>query len=355
LVKARNDTTGLIEYSSRDATETLQYALSALMNGGKILLRQGTYTLSRSLVSNTSNGVELYGEGNLTVLRLADSVNRSLITLQSVRDWHIHDLQLDGNKTNQAPNSTKSNAIAAWNCTNILVERIYVHDCRNYGLTFSMCTGSKMLNNYVNDSGANGITIDDQGGGGGNVVQGNVVDGASDVGITAWAGKDLLIEDNQVMNIDNNDSPYGANTHIGMMAEGSTLGCTRVTYKGNIVKACAASGFSSFPGANAINTDISVESNQISNCGKCGAYFGRSTGSRAQNNIILSCSLDGISLGENANNNTIASNQVSGCRTGVSIDTPKAVNNLVASNKLAGNTVAIKDLGTGTTISDNTT
>jgi parallel beta-helix repeat protein len=355
LVKARKDTTDLIEYASQDATETIQYAIGALTNGGKILLEQGSYVLSGSLKSNGISGIELCGEGDLTVLSLANSLNQPVVSIISVNNWHVHDLQIDGNKANQATTSDKSYGILVWNCTNILIERNYIHDCKTFGIGFSASRDSKILNNHVNESGANGITIDNGTGGGNIVVQGNIVDGASDVGITAWVGKDLLVADNQIMNIDNNDSPFGGNTHLGMMAEGtSTLGSTGCTYSGNTVTNCAASGFSSLPGANAVNTNISVEDNQISNC-KSGIAFSRTTGSYAQDNTISSCSLDGIVLLGSSSDNTINSNQVSGCKTGINIASPTDMNDTVVSNKLSGNTVALIDNGTGTVKSDNIT
>lgn len=356
LIKALNNTTGKIDYSSQDATQVIQYAIGAAPNGGSIMIKRGTYPLSSSLKSNGVNGIELCGEGNLTVLRLANSVNRPVISITSVNNWHVHDLQIDGNKTSQASNSQSAYGIQTWNCTNIVIENCYVHDCMTFGIGMSKGSNSSVLNNHVNNSGANGITIDNQEGGGGITVQGNVVDGASDVGITAWVGSNLLIANNQVMNINHNDSPFGGNTHLGMMAEGtSTVGSTGVTYSGNIVTACAASGFSSCPGANAFNTNITLQGNQISNCGKCGAYFGRTTGSIAQNNTISNCSLDGILLGDSSSNDAISGNQVSKCKSGVNVAGPNAKNDTVTSNTLTGNGVALIDNGTGTVKTGNIT
>jgi parallel beta-helix repeat protein len=158
------------------------------------------------------------------------------------------------------------------------------------------------------------------------------------------------------MNITHGDSPFGGNTHLGMMAEGtSTLGSTNVTYRGNIVKYCAASGFSSCPGANAVNSQISLQGNNISNCGHSGAYFGLTTNSSAKNNTISSCTGDGITLGQNATSNTISGNTVSGCKIGVDVSTSSAKNNTVTSNTLTGNGVALVNNGTGTVISGNIT
>jgi parallel beta-helix repeat protein len=310
LVDALNNMTNQVDYSNQDATKVIQYAIGALRNGGRIKIEKGTYTLSSSIMSTGTSGIEIFGAGNSTVLRLANSVNDKVIRLTSVKDWHIHDLQIDGNKANQASTSQSSHGISAWNCTNVIVERNYVHDCRTFGIAISDCADSQILNNYVKESGANGITIDNEGGGGGIVVQGNVVDGGSDVGITAWAGKDLLIADNQIMNIDNNDSPFGGNGHLGMMAEGtSTLGCTRVTYKGNTVTDCAGSGFSSCPGATAVNTDIVVENNQINNCGR-GVCIERTNGLLLKGNLIDTTNGKGIAVSSPATGVQIVGNKL---------------------------------------------
>jgi parallel beta-helix repeat protein len=310
LVKARNESTKLIEHANQDATQVIQYAIGALSNGGKIMIQRGTYTLSSSLQSNGINGIELYGEGNLTVLRLANAVNDSVIHLSGVKDWHVHDLQVDGNKVAQSSTSQSCCGISAWNCTNIVLERNYVHDCRTFGIEMSYGSNSKVLNNYVTNSGANGITIDNEEGGGGITVQGNVVDGASDVGITAWVGSGLLIAGNQIMNVMNKDSPFGSNSGVGMMAEGTdTLGSTGVTYSGNTVTNCVGPGFSSVPGANAFNTDISVENNQISNCGR-GVYVERTNGLGLQGNLIDTISDRGIVVDSGASGVQIVSNQL---------------------------------------------
>jgi parallel beta-helix repeat protein len=182
LVKALNNTTGNIDYSNQNATQVIQYAINALPKGGKIVINGGTYVLSSSLQSNGISGIELCGQGNATVLRLANSVNHPVLAISSVNNWHVHDLQIDGNKANQASTSQSSYGIATWKCANIVIENCYVHDCRTFGIGMSYGTNSTIQNNEVDNSGANGITIDNQEGGGGITVQGNVVNGASDVG-----------------------------------------------------------------------------------------------------------------------------------------------------------------------------
>jgi parallel beta-helix repeat protein len=308
LAKARNDITGTIDYSSQDATSVILHVIGALGNGGRILLRAGTYIIAQSLIINGPNGVELYGEGDSTILRLANDVNERVIHLQSVKDWYIHDLQVDGNKANQATSSQKSHGISAWNCMNIAIERTYVHDCRTFGIHLSATGNSKVLNNHVSQCSANGITIDNEGGGQSILVQGNTVDGASDVGITTWHGVDVVVNNNSVSNVNLNESPFGENSHVGIMQE---QGSQHVTVSTNRVNNCLGNGLStSISPAQQMNTDIQLLDNRISNCGK-GVYVEGTDRLLVKGNVIDTTSDRGISVDSPADVVQIVNNQLS--------------------------------------------
>jgi len=96
-------------------------------------------------------------------------------------------------------------------------------------------------NNTLLNSNANGISISNsvnnsaKGRGSGHQVLNNVVNGASDVGISVWEGIGTLVHGNTVENITMNVSPYMQNTHDGIIFEGAGP-CTNVTFSNNTIR-----------------------------------------------------------------------------------------------------------------------
>jgi len=268
LIKARNGSTNAIDYSNADAAHVIQYAINAMTSGGKIMLQAGTYLISTGLLSNGVNGIEMYGEGDSTVLRLANTVNSPVLYLESVKDWYIHHMQIDGNKSSQSPTSKNSDGINAYLCSNLVLDSNYVHDCRTHGLRIGAGTDCKILNNRVLNSGANGITVANGDGGARTLVQGNTVNGASDVGISTWTGIDVTIANNTVMNVTANESPYallgipGCNSHVGIMQEESSQ---RISVNNNYIQNCE-NGLSNAPSPGQLNTDVTWQGNQVYDC-----------------------------------------------------------------------------------------
>jgi len=308
-----------------DAYELITQALVA--GERKVYLPSGNYSVSKSILVNMPN-VEIYGDGkDATVLRLNDNVLADALYFQrGANGFYVHDLQLDGNKLNQlsfpgAGGSININGIDAWNCSNGIVENCFIHDSRVFGIAFGLCSNCKVLNNLVQNSDANGITISNQHGGSGNLVQGNVVDGASDVGITGWDAVDYTVQQNIVKNVTLSTSPFGNNSHIGILAEGSPngTGSKNCTYSENTVSNVLGSGMYSSP-ANATNSpsnqneDIVFESNTIQNCGM-GITVNHTIGFTGTSNLI-----DGITnvrgwaiqVGPDASSVVFTGNQLEG-------------------------------------------
>jgi parallel beta-helix repeat protein len=327
FVKAQNNN-GVIDYSGLDAAQVIQSAINALTNGGKIMLQAGTYTISGGLVSKGTSGIELYGQGGSTVLRLADNTNNEVIYLESVNNWNIHDLQIDGNKANQAANAQYAHGIYGYLCTNLVLENNLVHDCRTTGLVVGAGTGCQVLNNRVLNSGANGITIGNADGGGNTLVQGSTINGASDVGISTCEGIDVIISSNTVTNVTANESPFGGNDHVGIMQEYSSQ---KITVSNNIVTGCDE-GLSNAPVPGYFNTDVTWQANQISNCGK-GMYVNNSAGTVISANQISNTTVKGIYVDSQASNVQITGNSLQdiGCNSAIEA----AANSLL----ITGNTI----------------
>jgi hypothetical protein len=261
LVKAQNSVTGAIEYSSSDAATVIQKTINATGQGGGIILRKGTYILSSTLQSNKANGIEFCGEGYSTVLHLANAVNNRVIQVSSVKDWNIHDLQIDGNRMNQSQDSgapaTNCYGLSAWAVTGLTVQNCFIHDCRDFGINMAFSSNVRILNNYVQNCDANGITVGNQEGGSGTLVSGNTVDGASDVGITGWYADGYTAENNIVRNVNLSRSPWGNQSHVGMMVEYASR---NAQYRNNSIENCGT-GLSASGG-----TGIIFDNNRIQNC-----------------------------------------------------------------------------------------
>jgi hypothetical protein len=84
--------------------------LSSASCGG-VLRTSGTSTISNSII--LKSGVNLFGEGDATVLWLANGVSKAVISTNSgtmsatVRNFTVHDLKIDGNKANNSTNDSK--------------------------------------------------------------------------------------------------------------------------------------------------------------------------------------------------------------------------------------------------------
>jgi len=110
VVKARNGSTGVIDYAGPDAQTVLQQTINALGTGGLIILRRGTYNLARTLTLKP--GVSLLGEGSdssfqeivtipVTRLLWTGLVGGTIVQTDAGSPWtgSIRDLVIDGNWT----------------------------------------------------------------------------------------------------------------------------------------------------------------------------------------------------------------------------------------------------------------
>src|SRR5208283_1095852 len=238
MIKARNGTTGKIDHSGTDATTIINDAISAVTNGGKVLIKAGTYTLTAKLAPTTSN-IELCGEGFASILKLGNSVNDRNLYLAGVSNWHIHDLAFDGNRTNQDstadPNAQNCFVIQCGSCDNIVVEKCYVHDARNMGIQCFTCTNIRISDNYVMNCDSNGIQIQNTSGGSNSIVEHNIVNGTSDVGIGTVDAIECVISDNEAYNPSLGLSAYGVNSSWGIALEALSSGNIRIGIEGNTV------------------------------------------------------------------------------------------------------------------------
>lgn len=89
---AKNGNTGAIDYSRSKASQVIQNASDALTNGGKIFLREASYTIDAQLSLSTK--VILEGEGMSTEL-ISNTGNTSALSLNKYSELRNIHLKLD--------------------------------------------------------------------------------------------------------------------------------------------------------------------------------------------------------------------------------------------------------------------
>jgi len=233
--------------TNTDAYQIITQALAAGQT--KIHLPAGNYSVSKEIDVRVPN-VEIFGDGqNATILRLNDNVyggsNRNpkpahVLNFLQADDFYVHDLQIDGNAAGNPFQGNPTTAytmagVHSWNSSNGTVINCLIHDCRTIGVQIEVGSNCVVQGNSIINSNANGISISNAGNhGSGHQVLNNVVNGASDVGISAWEAVGTLVQGNNVQNITLNLSPYLLNTHVGLFAEGQTP-CANITFSNNTV------------------------------------------------------------------------------------------------------------------------
>jgi len=124
-----------------------------------------------------------------------------------------------------------------WDSNNDVIERTYIHDEKTYGI---QATGQniKILDNAVVNSNANGIILY---GGSDYLVEGNTVDGSSDVGISISGQSstvtisNVLCTDNTILNTILDVSPYGVNSGDGIITGDNGIAGGNITISNNYI------------------------------------------------------------------------------------------------------------------------
>ena len=289
---AENCATGVIAYSGA-LPETVINDAIAQSSGGSVYIEPGTYTFTTLPVAGTGaigsssvSNVELYGAGNSTILQAGTNLNGAVIALWGPSGWFIHDLQVNGNAASQSANGaglplSGISLTGPSSSNNDVVEHCYIHDAKTYGIGIGPGSNEQVLDNWVQNSWANGIIV---GGGGGNdLVEGNIVDGASDVGISISGSNNagnppitnVLVTGNTVLNINMHISPFGQNTGAGLYA-GDNGYAQNVTFSNNYVST-GTYGIVSDPYTES-NSAITISGNTVVGFTKNGVYAEETNG-----------------------------------------------------------------------------
>jgi hypothetical protein len=325
--------TGAILVQSAVSEAVINDAIGNMTNGGKLFIKAGTYTLTTTpinlggglvaAIGTTSIGatavsdIELYGEGNATILNAATNMNGAVIGVYGANNWYIHDLQINGNRAHQSDSGNSFPylvGIFLFNSNNDMIEHCYVHDNKTYGISVTGNLDS-ILNNYVVNNNANGILVY---GGSDYLIQNNTIDGSSDVGISISGGQPSYISQvictgNIVKNANLDVSPWGLNTGIGILV-GDNGPASNVTVSDNQIYNTKI-GIGSAPGAGGPNIDVLVSNNQVSTATGDGVYAVTTTSLTIQNNIFDNIGLStgfgyGIWSDSSLSNVTIAGTRI---------------------------------------------
>ena len=349
-------------------------AIGNLTSGGSIFVRAGTYTFttcpislvggSPSLVAgscaaigttNVSN-IELRGEGNATILTLGTNVNGIVIGVNGPGGWYVHDLQVNGNRANQNGAGTDPEFDGIYLIGNDeSISNVYEHNAKTVGLK-TWGNDEKILNNWVVDSDADGIQTST---GSGSVIQGNTVNGASDVGISISGGasssiSNVLCTGNVVENVNLGVSPYGGNTGNGIIVGDNGI-AQGVTISDNVISQSAFAEINSGTGAGA-NKDVLILGNMMYS-GYAGVEYAvlasNTAGLDIRDNFMDFSAGNGINIDSASTNVAITGNQIeNAASTGEGIYV-LAANTLISGNHIQGTQRPIYTNGSYTQIIGN--
>jgi len=174
------------------------------VNGGEILILDGTYNITDSIKITSRSNVSIRGNGKATILkRMFDSFypEFGIITLTTTNYCSISDLQIDGNKTTYTSSDNWGIRVQeSSNHTSIL--RNIINNNANGGILIFQSTNNTIIENTSNDNTEIGIKLynSDE-----NIVLGNISKNNGTLGFS------LTYFDNSTFsgNTSNNNSGLG--------------------------------------------------------------------------------------------------------------------------------------------------
>lgn len=191
---AQNYATGAIDYKGSRDDIVINNAINRLTNGGKILIKEGTYDITSAIV--VKDNVEVTGSGFGTILKASNfgASNNGIINLgildQNNINCVLNHLTIDGNKAS----CTQSDGIRIYSA-NSNIHNLYMIDCGYIGVRFVENSGNpnkvNVSNCIIKDSGSYNIVLS------GNYlkIHNNIISG-SVIGIYGGNKTDNIISNN---------------------------------------------------------------------------------------------------------------------------------------------------------------
>jgi len=295
---------GLSTYSGTTPETIINDAIAALpSSGGSISIGAGTYTFTTTPInlgggnyaaigSTNQSNVEIYGQDNSTILAAGTNLNAAILGGLDVNNWNIHDLAINGNMAVQSDSGSSPPylwGIVLYGSSNDLIEHVYFHDCKTYGAQIGRGNNDNVLYSQFGHNGGNGLLMY---GVTNSLIEGNTVNGASDVGLDAsGAGStyanNVTVTGNWVYNVNLGLSPWGLNTGIGIMT-GDDGPAENIQITNNYVQG-AKVGIDSDASPDT-NTNILISGNTIESTRYAALYLVSTSGVTVKNNTFYICS-----------------------------------------------------------------
>ena len=221
------------EFDGPEAASTtagIQEAIADLpAEGGAILVPLTRQTISGTITLDKDN-VKIFGEGVASVIYLADGSDCDMIDLQGHANIEIANLKMDGNKAAQASGS----GIVGVDNQNLNLDRVYVHDMKDYGVFIDYDTTNpyvEIRDCDIHDCDREGIIIES---GTHCHIAGNHL-GGDLVGVFLQNGYFNRVVDNSV--VLSGESGIVIGIEFGDIVEGNT--CTANTEHGVVIHTCS--------------------------------------------------------------------------------------------------------------------
>ena len=174
----------VVRSTASPADDDIQYAITALPSGGKVLCGAGIFPISVAISIVTSN-ITLEGQGANTILR-TDVPNVHTISVVGLVGGHIsnvtvRNLQVWGDAAHGVGNPLNGLGVAFTYVDDLLAENLYVHDCISSGIYVNSGLRGVISHNVVTGCAFGGITL--------GAMTNTLVDGnTSYSNITGWQG-----------------------------------------------------------------------------------------------------------------------------------------------------------------------
>lgn len=342
-------------FNTDDAT-VIQAALDALADGGRLLIGKGTYLISAILTLASKSNVVVEGQGHATVIKQKNTTNlASIFDLTSITNCQIRNLEIDGNKANNAVASTVGILVDGISDRNV-IEHVNVFRCRGDGISLNGATASDSVNRnkinhcHVEDVNGSGIEVVKRTGGAAarNIISQNYILDTGNHGIVSTGANYTLIQGNDVYRPGQN---YSSGFGHGIAVDGNsgTDGCEGVKVLGNTVTDAKDNGAEKSNGIEVADgvSNVVIANNVVKTIGNgYGIYYGGAlaVSQRAEitGNIVEACTggsgieVEGVNFANRSKDIVIANNE---CRRngkhGILIDKVQYVvckNNLCIEN-----------------------
>ncbi len=252
---AKNGTTGKIDYLSTNHTLVFDNAISALINGGSILVKSGTYNVN---IDISKNNISIFGEGLSSVLKL-NNINWYVINIMPyVNNTTISNFHFlggtDFGATQPTIHAGGCNGCPMYYNYDIIIKDNYFENGKTRAIDiYDSYIGTNNLNYniIVRNNIFKNMTLDAIFISANNViVDGNIIYDSPDTAIdTSAYGKNYTIVNNQI---------YSAN--VGIL-HSDTNGSSIIS--NNILRGITANGIGVSKTANTINNNFIISNNYI--------------------------------------------------------------------------------------------